>query len=126
LRISRAVIGSRQYSQLHAVVLSREPLAPGLNVDVAELGRRLRLPVIAFVKKLQIRKRNIENSKASRYHLVVSGERISVLASRINLEGVQDVLAVACARDSLTPEAARVADVIAEQVTLKWNSLGFR
>ncbi len=124
LRISRAIVESRQYSQLHAIILSRTRIAPGRDIDISELGSRVRLPVIAVVERRRVRKRRIEKSANSdRYHLMVKGNRVSVLASRIGLKDAQDVFSVACARDFLIPEAARVADLITEQVTLKWNSL---
>lgn len=116
---------SRQYSQLHAVIATKTRIAPGQDIDLSELGRRLGLPVIALVERELVRKRNVKQSvNSGRYHLMVKGKRVSVLAPRIDLRYLQEIIEVACARDFLIPEAARVADLIAEQVTLKWNSLG--
>lgn len=125
LKISRTIMKSRQYSQLHAVIATKTRIAPGQDIDLSELGRRLGLPVIALVERELVRKRNVKQSvNSGRYHLMVKGKRVSVLAPRIDLRYLQEIIEVACARDFLIPEAARVADLIAEQVTLKWNSLG--
>ncbi len=125
LRISRAIVKSRQYSQLHAIILLKTRIAPGREIDISELGSRLRLPVIAVVERRRLRKPAIEKSvNSDYYHLMVQSHRVLLLASRISMIGVQDVFSVACARDFLIPEAARVADLMTEQVTLKWNSLG--
>jgi endonuclease V-like protein UPF0215 family len=116
---------SKQYSQLHAVILCREHLVPARDIAIEDLARRLRLPVIAFVKKRRAGiKRSNRSMKASHYDLSIRGKRVSVIASRIGPERAQEIFAAACARDRSIPEAARVADLISEQVTLKWNSLG--
>ena len=117
-KLSRAIKKSRQYSQLHAVILSRERLIPGRDIDIANLARKLRLPVILVIKK---RSRRI---KKGSYDLVINGKNVSVLACGISPGRVEEIFTVACAGDYPIPEATRVTDLIAEQVTLKWNSLG--
>ncbi len=124
-KLSRAIMKSRQYSQLHAVILSRESIVPGRDIDIADLASKLRLPVISVIKKLQRRiKKDRKSLRANHYDLVINGKRVSVLVSGISPAGVQEIFSVACTQHYPIPEAARVADLIAEQVTLKWNSLG--
>ncbi len=113
-KLSRAIMKSRQYSQLHAVILSRESIVPGR--DIADLASKLRLPVISVIKKRQRRiKKDRKSLRANHYNLVINGKRVSVLACGISPAGVQEIFTVACTRHYRIPEATRVADLIAEQ-----------
>jgi len=123
-RIARAIMKSRQYSQLHAVILSREQIVPGRDIDIAQLARRLKLPVIAITKKRAPMKKTEKTLKANYYDFELNGERLYTLATGISHEKTQEVFFIGSTPKSCIPEAARVADLIAEQVTLKWSSLG--
>ena len=124
-RISRAIKNSRQYPQLHAVILSREQTILGLDIHIADLARELKLPVILIAgKRRETMKKGKEPIKTNCYELTINGKHLSVVTSRIGPERAQEIFNVACTSDYPIPEAARVADLIAEQVTLKWNSLG--
>ncbi|MGA2972396.1 MAG: DUF99 family protein [Candidatus Bathyarchaeia archaeon] len=122
-RVARAIMKSRQYSQLHAVILSREQLVPGRDIDIAELARRLKLPVIAIIKKRAAMKEIKKTLKANYYDLELNGKRLYILAKGISREKTQEVFTIGSTPKSSIPEAARVADLITEQVTLKWSSL---
>ena len=62
--------------------------------------------------------------KANYYDLELNGERLYILAKGISREKTQEVFTIGSTPRSSIPEAARVADLITEQVTLKWSSLG--
>jgi endonuclease V-like protein UPF0215 family len=113
---------SRQYSQLRAVILAREQIVTGRNIDITDLARRLKLPVIAIIRKSRAAMKGGKAVKANRYDLIIGDKRLSVSASGISHETAQEIFTVACAPGCPIPEAARVSDLIAEQVTLKWNS----
>jgi endonuclease V-like protein UPF0215 family len=121
--ISKAIMKSKQYSQLHAVILSQKSITP--SWDITELARRIKLPVISLVKKnragMKKRKRLLG---ANYYHLVINKKPVFVLAKGLGHEMTQELLTIACTPRSSIPEAVRVANLITEQVTLKWNSLG--
>lgn len=124
-QISKAIMKSRQYSQLHAVILSQKKIAPGWDIDITDLAQRIKLPVISLVKKNRTGMKNRKKLLgANYYHLVINKKPVFVLAKGLGLEMTQELLTIACTSGSSIPEAVRVANLIAEQVTLKWNSLG--
>ncbi len=123
-QISKAIMKSRQYSQLHAVILSTKRIAPGWDIDITDLARRIKLPIISLVKKNRAAmKKRKKLLRANYYHLVINEKRLFVLAKGSGLEMIQELVTIACTPKSSIPEAVRVANLIAEQVTLKWNSL---
>jgi endonuclease V-like protein UPF0215 family len=109
---------------LHAVILSREQIVPGGDIDIVELARRLKLPVIAIIKKRGAMKDIKKTLKANYYDLELNGERLYLLAKGISREKTQEVFTIGSTPKSSIPEAVRVANLITEQVTLKWSSLG--
>lgn len=121
LRLSRAIMKSRQYFQLHAVIISKNQNR-FQDRDIAELARRLRLPVILLLKRTP--KKRGQPKEVKEYDLKVNDERLQVCAKGISLERTQELFTVGCAPDSHVPDAVRIADLITKQVTLKWNSLG--
>ena len=123
-KITRTIMKSRQYSQLHAVILSKEQIVSDLNINIAKLARRVKLPIISIIKKRAAMERGKKSLEANHYELEVNGERLHILANGINREKIQELFALSSAPKSSVPEAARVANLMAEQVTLKWNSLG--
>ncbi|MGD0176208.1 MAG: DUF99 family protein [Candidatus Bathyarchaeia archaeon] len=123
-KISRTIMSSRQYSQLHAVILAKEQIVSDLEINITELARRVKLPVISIIKKRAATKGSKKPFRTNHYELEVNGERLQVLAKGISREKTQELFALTSTPKSSIPEAARVADLIAEQVTLKWNSLG--
>jgi endonuclease V-like protein UPF0215 family len=123
-QISKAIMKSRQYSQLHAVILSQKKIAPGWDIDITDLAQRIKLPVISLVKKDCAGMKKHKKLGANYYHLVINNKPVFVLAKGLGLGMTQELLTIACTPRSSIPEAVRVANLIAEQVTLKWNSLG--
>jgi len=117
--ISRAIMQSKQYSQLRAVILSREQLIPGEKIRMTDLARRIKVPVICIIREPRGRATKTQGrgpSNANRYDLVVNGQRVPVLAVGLSHEGTQDIFSVACTPKWKIPEAVRVADLIAKQV----------
>ena len=121
LGLSRAIMKSRQYSQLHAVIISKNQNR-FQDRDIAELARRLRLPVILLLKRAPPKKRG-QPKEVKVYDLKVNDERLQVCAKGISLERTQELFTVGCGPDSHVPDAVRIADLMTKQVTLKWNSL---
>lgn len=117
--ISRVIMQSKQYSQLRAVILSREQLIPGEKIQITDLARRIKLPVICLIREPRGRAtitRGKGLSNAKRYDFVVNGQRVHVLAAGLSHEAAQEIFSVACTRNRKIPEAVRVADLIAKQV----------
>jgi hypothetical protein len=122
LKLSRAIMRSRQYSQLQAVIISKDQNILRRDDHITVLARRLKLPVI-MLKGASVKKR-IRPMGVKRYDLDINGERLHVSATGISFKKIQELFTVGCAPDSYVPEAVRVADLMTKQVTLKWNSLG--
>jgi endonuclease V-like protein UPF0215 family len=125
IQLTQAILQTKQYSQIHAVIFSREKLTPYVRIDLADLSRRIRLPVIAIVKKNKSRKRNALRVKPSIRHatetenfdIEVNGRSISVKAVGINREATRELFEVTCADNCGIPEAVRIADLIAKHVS---------
>jgi hypothetical protein len=122
LELSRTIMKSKQYSQLHAVIVSKNQNLLRVN-DVAELAHSLRLPVIMLLKHAT-RKKPRPSIEAGQYDLRVKDARVQVMVKGISFGGARELFLVGSAADSHVPEAVRVADLIGNQVTLKWHSLG--
>lgn len=115
-RISRTIMTSKQYSQLHAVILSRQQSVLRGSIDVAKLARKIKLPVISIEKNRRATiKQAKESLRTNHYDFTVNQKRLSVLASGISLERAQEIFTVACTPDNVIPEAVRVANLLAEQ-----------
>ena len=106
------------------MILAKEQIVSDLEINITELARRVKLPVISIIKKRAATKGSKKPLETNHYELEVNGERLQVLAKGISREKTQELFALTSTPKSSIPEAARVADLIAEQVTLKWNSLG--
>ena len=115
-RISKAVTKSRQYSQLHAVIISTKRNVLQAGIDLAELARKIKLPVISITQKHRASKRKgNDGTGVKHYELIVNHKQVSVLAKGITAEKAQEVFAIASGPHSQIPEAARVANLITDQ-----------
>lgn len=104
--LAKAIMKSKQYSQLHAVTFSRTQIIPSHPIDIVALARRLKLPVIAIAKKGRA-KTATRQLFGNRYDLLVNGKRLSVFAKGIDFDGVSETFRIACKPNFQTPEAAR-------------------
>lgn len=115
LNLSRAVMRSKQYSQLHAIIISQTTLRSGVNV--ADLSDRLKLSVIAITTRYRPSSFTKSQLGTKNYKLLVNGKRISVSAKGMTFNEAQEIFDVGCKPDSFLPEATRVADLIAKART---------
>jgi endonuclease V-like protein UPF0215 family len=120
----RAITRSKQYSQIRAVILSREQLVPGAHIEITKLAQRINLPVISIIRKphsRNVRKlqsgRHSKTSGATRYEIKTRGKPVSVWAAGISHERTCEIFAIGCAVPHRVPEAVRVADLIAKHVS---------
>jgi endonuclease V-like protein UPF0215 family len=114
LRLSRAILRSRQYSQLHAVIISSNQTILQRDSDIAELARRLKLPVILLLKRAR-RKKPSQPLGVEQHELDIKGDRLHASAKGIPFKEIQELITVGCTPDSCLPEAVRVADLIAKR-----------
>jgi len=114
LEISRAIQGSKQYSQLHAVIVSRR-LSGNRKISMHDLAMRLRLPVIVLGKS-NYRSRTGRLRALKSFGIVVSGKHLRVSAIGIDKSGVEKLYRIGCTLGSTIPESVRVADLLAAQL----------
>jgi hypothetical protein len=105
---------SRQYSQLHAVIISSDQTILQRDSQIAELARRLKLPVILLLKRARGKKTG-QMLGVKQYELDINGERLHVSAKGIRFKKIQELFTVGCTPESCIPEAVRVADLITKQ-----------
>jgi cyanophycinase-like exopeptidase len=114
LKLSRAIMRSRQYSQLHAVIISKNQNALRRDDHIAELAGRLKLPVILLLKRARAKKTSQPHG-VEQYELEINGEQLHVSAKGISFKEMQELFTVGCAPGSYVPEAVRVVDLITKQ-----------
>ena len=116
--LSIAIKGSKQYSQLHAIIL-KEPFDPGWKVNLADLACRVKLPVIATTNRRV--SSAPEKSKSARgikrYEIIINRRRLSVLAVGMGRADAEQVFTVGCTSSSVIPEAVRVANLLVKQAS---------
>ncbi|MGA3108024.1 MAG: DUF99 family protein [Candidatus Bathyarchaeia archaeon] len=114
--LSGAIKGSKQYSQLHAIIVKKQ-FVPGFELDLDDLARRVNLPVIA-ITNLHISKapkKEMGQRGPQRYDIIVNEHDLSVSAVRISRVVVEQVFNVGCSPASSIPEAVRVANLLAQE-----------
>ena len=118
----RTVLQSRQYSQIHAVILSRESLAPGIRIEISDFSRKINLPILSIRKTTPscrkvvghgIRQRRTK-LKTECFRIKVAGRFVHLKAAGLSSEEAREIFAIACARGRWIPEAVRVAQIVAD------------
>jgi len=100
----------------------------GFNViDVKELNKKTKLPVIVIIRKKpnieKIKKTLIKINKKSKIRLiekagsVIPVNKIFIQITGLSIEKARDILKITCTR-SLIPEPIRIAHLIASGITL--------
>jgi endonuclease V-like protein UPF0215 family len=124
LKISASIIASKQYSQLNGVVLSKRTHLFKDAANIAELSRIVKLPVMSIIGRKNSTRKTSNLRLGLHYYVVeVNSELVHVLAIGKSQEETRELFVLSSAAKSCVPEAARVAELISEQVRLKWNSL---
>ena len=120
-KLVSAIVQSKQYSQIHAVILPREVLVSGVQLDISDFSHRINLPVISIATRHLYRKRpthrNLElKSKIDSFSIRQAGGMVPVKVSGISREETREIFAAACVDNQQLPEAVRVAKMVATQV----------
>ena len=118
--ISRTIKQSKQYSQLHAVILAKQELL--FSRELAQLASRMNIPVIAILRSpSDARNRVSEWPNLECYDLRLTGKHVSVLASGISQQETERFFEIGCHPPASLPEAVRVAELIVKQTSLQFN-----
>jgi endonuclease V-like protein UPF0215 family len=116
-KISRAIEDSKQYTQLRAVIASRS-LTRDRRISIPDLSRRLKLPVIAITgSKAADRLRGMKH-----FHAVVSGYHVNIYTAGISGTQAEKLYKIGCRKGGRTPEAVRVADLLAQELACRLPS----
>lgn len=119
----QAILQSRQYSQIRAVILSREVLTFAIQISVSDLSHIIDLPVISILQKSDHREivhRNrspLMKSEAGHVLIKIAGKYVYIDGARVSTPEAQQIFEVACAKGKSTPEALRVAEILARNLT---------
>jgi len=109
--ISTTIRHSKQYSQLHAIILAKQELFS--SRELAELASSVSIPVIAILTPYCYTQSRVKAWADSGYYkLRVGGKHILVLAIGFDKEEAERILAVSCNPSTGEPEAVRVAELI--------------
>jgi endonuclease V-like protein UPF0215 family len=116
-QIVRTIMKSKQYSQLHAIILRRDPLIPGWGAVLTKLAHEVNLPAIAIGSSKSSRARGQLPAHAQRYDLAVKRYRIPVVVTGCKKDEAERLFNVGCGQEGKIPEAVRVADLVAREAT---------
>jgi endonuclease V-like protein UPF0215 family len=125
--LARSIMQTKQYSQLHAVIMSGEYFSRH-HAEIVVLADKIKLPLIALVERGTSKpSRNGRSTmkaalKLKPYTLRVNNKAVRVRAARISEEAAHEIFKVSCPHGSLDPEAVRVAKVLADHISLRQRS----
>jgi len=112
-QLSNFIKNSKQFSQLHAVIIS-----PRLNpkpTSIRDLARRLKLPVIAITQSRRKAKRG--DKHLERIAITINGEHVAATTAGVDREQAERLYVISCGtlRHVKVPEAVRIADLLTEK-----------
>jgi endonuclease V-like protein UPF0215 family len=111
----KAIVQSKQYSQIRAIILSSEDIVSGVRIDISDFSHKVNLPVITIARRTLHRQR--PNSRTDYFSIKTAGGLVHVKISGMSREKAHEIFAVACAEGQQIPEAVRVARIVATHVT---------
>lgn len=120
-KLVSAIVQSKQYSQIHAVILPREVLVFGVRLDISDFSHKINLPVISIARKALHQKRPPHRNpepkwKTDSFIIKIGSGKVPVEVSGISRDETQEIFAVACMDGRHIPEAVRVAKMVATHV----------
>ncbi len=116
--LSKAIKQSRQYSQLHAIILKEQSI-PGWKGNLTDLARRVKLPVITTANRgiLRAPKSGKGSRSMQRYVIIINGRKLSVVAVGVGRADAEQLYSVGCTSSNRVPEAVRVANLLVQQAS---------
>ena len=113
LKVSNLIRNSKQFSQLHAIIISQR-LTRIRVISIQKLARSVKLPVIAIEPR---KGSGRENRRVNKFVLMAGGERVAATAAGVNRDQAEELYGIGCSPHRTVPEAVRVADLLAEQLS---------
>ena len=115
--ISRMIAGARQFSQLHAIIVSRR-LTLNRIFSIGELSRRTRIPVISLHKPAKKVSLNNRAPGSKNFTITVNRKSFVVCAAGVARKDAELLYRIGCSEDNWVPEPVRVADMLAKQLQI--------
>jgi endonuclease V-like protein UPF0215 family len=118
----RAITQSKQYSQIRAVILSRETLTSSIGISISDFSRLINIPVITILGRRSDKGRlrqdrlRLTKPKAGHFRIRIAGKFVSIDTTGVSGLEAQEILEVACAKGQWIPEALRAAHTIAKNL----------
>ena len=110
---STLIRNCKQFSQLHAVLLSPR-LGLVRRVSMSDLARRIKLPVIAISRAHK--KLTRENECSDSFDISIRGKHVTISIARVERKTAENLYRIVCSPRGIIPEAVRVADLLAEEL----------
>lgn len=117
LEVSHLIKTSKQFSQLHAIIISQR-LTFNRAISIQDLARRVKLPVIAITNSHSASRR--EDRRVNKLAITVGGRH--VVAARVDKDQAEMLYGISCSRGSKVPEAVRIADLLTEELSKTFES----
>ena len=112
-KVSDLIKKSKQFSQLHAILISSR-FGRNRELSIQDLARKLKLPVIAIKSG---KGRTTGKQGVNNFDIEANGKRVLVSAAGVDRDGAERLYAIGCSKRGKTPEAVRVADLLAKELT---------
>lgn len=113
--ISRMIAGARQFSQLHAIIVSHR-LTLNRRLSIDELSRRTTIPVISLYKSAKEANHNKRTPSSKNFTITVNRKSLVVCAAGVARESAELLYRIGCSEGNWIPEPVRVADMLAKQL----------
>jgi endonuclease V-like protein UPF0215 family len=113
--ISNMIKSARQFSQLHAITVSRR-LARSRKVSIHDLAKKVKLPVIATARSTKGPGMDNRRRYVRRFGIVIGGKHATVFAAGVDREQAERLFGIGCRPCSKVPEAVRIADLLTAQL----------
>jgi len=118
IEIANLVKTSKQFSQLHAIIVSKR-LTLSWPLSLRDLARGVKLPVIAIYghsHRIARKRPGVE-----RFALPVSGGYVTASVAGANKDEAERLYAIGCSPHNKVPEAVRIADLLVGELRRNLN-----
>jgi endonuclease V-like protein UPF0215 family len=108
---STLVRNCKQFSQLHAILLSPQ-LGFVRRLPMSDLARRVRLPVIGITRTHESLGK--VNERSGSFDISIRGKHVTIRTVGVKRKDAESLYKIGCSPYDIVPEAVRIADLLAE------------
>lgn len=114
LKLSNLITSSKQFSQLHAIIISQR-LMLNSTISIPDLARRVKLPVIAIAGSNRRPPRGKRHLNVVSFS--VSGKNVAAVAVGVDRDQAERLYGISCSPNRKVPEAVRIADLVTKELS---------